>query len=125
MCLKEFDSNLQLKSHMTKQHKEDPVACEECGKEVINKYALRSHMQSHEFEQCKVCNKRMKAKSLPTHMEIHNSSNSYACDECNVSYTRKASLNRHIKGHSESSTPKVMIVAKKTQLSQAKDISEK
>ena len=29
MCLKEFDSNLQLKSHMMKQHKEDPVACEE------------------------------------------------------------------------------------------------
>ena len=31
MCLKEFESNLQLKSHLMKQHKEDPVSCEECG----------------------------------------------------------------------------------------------
>ena len=53
MCTKEFDSNADLKRHMIKQHKEDPVSCEECGKEMINKYALRSHMQSHEFQQCK------------------------------------------------------------------------
>ena len=31
MCLKEFESNLRLKSHMMKKHKEDPVSCEECG----------------------------------------------------------------------------------------------
>ena len=28
MCLKDFESNLQFKSHMMKQHKEDPVTCE-------------------------------------------------------------------------------------------------
>ena len=116
MCTKEFDSNADLKRHIIKQHKEDPVSCEECGKEMINKYALRSHMQSHEFQQCKVCNKRLKAKSLPTHMEIHNNANSYACEECNQSFTRKASLTRHMKGHTESQTPEVIIVAKKTQI---------
>ena len=105
MCLKEFESNLQLKSHLMKQHKEDPVSCEECDKELINKYALRSHMQSHEFDQRKVCNKRMKAKSLPTHMDIKKSSNNYAFEECNVNYTRKASLVRHMKGYTETKTP--------------------
>ena len=38
MCIKEFESNAELKRHMIKKHKEDPVSYEECGKEVINKY---------------------------------------------------------------------------------------
>ena len=115
ICTKEFETNFELKTHMIRQHKEDPVSCEECGKEFLNKYALRSHMQSHEFDQCKVCHKRMKAKSLANHMEIHENSKSYTCEDCNVSYTRKESLTRHIKGHTEAQTPKVMI-AKKTQI---------
>ena len=48
-------------------------------------------------------------------MEIHENSKSYTCEDCNVSYTRKESLTRHIKGHTEAQTPKVMI-AKKTQI---------
>ena len=89
ICTKEFETNLELKYHMIRQHNEDPVSCEECGKELLNKHALRSHMKSHEFDQCKVCHKRMKAKSLANHMEIHENSKSYTCEDCNVSYTRK------------------------------------
>ena len=44
ICTKEFETNVELKYHMIRQHKEDPVSCEECGKEPLNKYALRSHM---------------------------------------------------------------------------------
>ena len=69
ICNKDYDSYLNLKIHSRQVHKEEPVSCEECGKELLNKWSLRGHIQYHEYETCKVCNEKMKKKSILKHME--------------------------------------------------------
>ena len=57
LCGKDFQNNKALKTCTIKYHKEDKVSCDECGKEVMNMNFLRSHMQSHGFENDKLIKK--------------------------------------------------------------------
>ena len=66
ICSKDFNRYTYLKIHSRQVHNEDPVSCDECGKELQNKWSLRSHMQSHEMATCEVCNETMKKKVFLT-----------------------------------------------------------
>ena len=123
ICIKDFVSYSALEQHSRQIHKvciciyisiykyllskiyfcykEEPISCEECGKELLNKYALQGHMQSHQNETCKVCHETMKKKTLYKHMETHKENRTkYECEQCHLSYTRKDSLLRHVRSHS-------------------------
>ena len=46
---------------------------------------------------CEVCSNSVSKKSLKRHLLSHSKENSFKCETCDVSFTRKDGLNRHLK----------------------------
>ena len=111
ICHKNYRTNASLREHITIHTGEKKYKCNICGECFRIAHRLREHKLIHTAEgedafTCKVC-RRMFSNlyGLKRHMVIHeskeNKSTTYSCDQCDKVYTRKNSLSRHKRSHSD------------------------
>lgn len=87
----------------TKQHSQQILLCEICGKNFANQSQLRNHTRLHvPIEQrrsfaCYICKANFAyKKSLVHHMPSHSGQKiQYQCDECKSQFSRPDALRRH------------------------------
>uniref|UniRef100_H2YXE0 C2H2-type domain-containing protein n=1 Tax=Ciona savignyi TaxID=51511 RepID=H2YXE0_CIOSA len=98
ICGRFYSKKIYLQKHM-KQHSED-LACPICGKELVTKEGMKTHMLGHKGIKnytCEICAKSfVSKKTLSVHQNLH-SVNRPICTICHREFTQERSLLRHIK----------------------------
>lgn len=93
---------VNMSQHMEYCHSShpEPLICtrQDCSKTFGNKVKLRSHMRSHKFKTCKICN--VKTKNMSQHRTSkHSSGERKICKYCPKTFANKTLLNIHMKTH--------------------------
>ena len=105
-CEKKFDSQSNLKAHMSVMHSKIQYSCHVCGDILSCKTYLNRHIRDvHEAEilNCDKCFKSYSGKTkLYQHMIAAHSDCSFECDICGNVFSSKKYLNCHIKKVHES-----------------------
>ncbi|XP_053695931.1 zinc finger protein weckle-like [Sabethes cyaneus] len=104
-CDKKFSQLVNVQAHIKAVHiGERPYICEECGKALGTKGALKEHQITHSDEkpfQCSYCPKKFKnLPRLKTHEDIHNDT-LYVCPHCGLQLNTKRTLKMHMVVHSD------------------------
>ena len=91
-----------LKSHLNihKAQSERQHRCNECNLTFKSEMTLRTHMTLHDPSRpfkCSKCPLRYKNKDAWVSHESSHDNPQYSCELCDVSYTRKDNLKRHMK----------------------------
>ena len=100
-CGKEFASKMDLKNHITTEHKEKRYECSKCEASYLNQTSLLSHIeQVHEGKkhQCTTCGEIFETMiRLETHVTVkHDGGKLFKCKSCKAAYTTRRSLQKHI-----------------------------
>ena len=100
-CGKGFTSDIALRQHVSRVHKEKKKhQCNTCGQLFKEKNALRRHQVQH-FDElkhvCDLCGKTYnRLHTLSLHMATHSGSKSHKCQHCGNSYYTNEHLQKHI-----------------------------
>ena len=102
LCGKIFRHMSNLKSHLNihKAQSERQHRCNECNLTFKSEMTLRTHMTLHDPSRpfkCSKCPLRYKNKDAWVSHESSHDNPQYSCELCDVSYTRKDNLKRHMK----------------------------
>jgi uncharacterized protein (UPF0212 family) len=100
-CGKEFASKVDLKNHITTEHKEKRYECSKCEASYLNKISLLKHIeQVHEGKkhQCPTCGEVFDSiYRYETHIAVkHDESRLFKCSLCKSAYAERSSLKKHI-----------------------------
>ena len=100
-CGKEFASKVDLKNHITTEHKEKRYECSKCEASYLNKISLLKHIeQVHEGKkhQCPTCGEVFDSMyRYETHIAVkHDESRLFKCSLCKSAYAERSSLKKHI-----------------------------
>ncbi|CAH1994831.1 unnamed protein product [Acanthoscelides obtectus] len=105
LCMKICKSRTQLKNHkrVCKQQDREKYVCERCGKEVLSKKSLQSHMNAHDGlkpYKCDICGEALASVgNLQVHKRIHTDEKPYACTFCEKRFRQKPPLTLHMRIH--------------------------
>ena len=102
LCGKIFRHMSNLKSHLNihKAQSERQHRCTECNVTFKSEVSLKNHMILHDPSRpfkCSKCPLRYKNRDALCSHESSHDHTQYSCELCDVSYTRKDNLKRHIK----------------------------
>ena len=102
LCGKIFRHMSNLKSHLNihKAQSERQHRCNECNLTFKSELTLKTHMILHDPSRpfkCSKCPLRYKNKDAWVSHESSHDNPQYSCELCDVSYTRKDNLKRHMK----------------------------
>lgn len=102
LCGKLFRHMSNLKSHFNvhKAQSERQHRCDQCAVTFKSEATLKNHMMLHDPSRpfkCSKCPLRYKNKDAWVSHESSHDNPQFACQHCDVSYTRKDNLKRHMK----------------------------
>jgi KRAB domain-containing zinc finger protein len=104
VCAKTFPTNrtLLIQTHKNSHTGEKPFECEICGKKLLRRCHLQSHLKKHESEktiyvyECGECGKRFRQRShLKVHIMSHNGEKPHECPDCGKRFL----MHSHMKYH--------------------------
>ncbi|KAI4886341.1 hypothetical protein NFI96_010915, partial [Prochilodus magdalenae] len=104
-CGKRFHTEVGLKRHFSKLHKEADHPCKYCLKLFTNRPSKLEHEQTHPKEKqpysCPDCPERFNnIHKRNSHLKLHRGPYKYACDSCGKRFRDIIKLNRHKLIHS-------------------------
>ena len=98
-CSATFTQKYNVERHIRSVHTKDfPYPCEDCDHGFRSKDRLETHIQNnHQTFNCKFCSISVKGlNELKKHVKQHHEKESYTCEECAQSFTRKDRLENHM-----------------------------
>ena len=98
-CSATFTQKYNVERHIRSVHTKDfPYPCEDCDHGFRSKGRLETHIQNnHQTFNCKFCSISVKGlNELKKHVKQHHEKESYTCEECAQSFTRKDRLENHM-----------------------------
>ncbi|KAG6443918.1 hypothetical protein O3G_MSEX003113 [Manduca sexta] len=105
VCLKTFEKEFLLKSHLRRHDSVRPFACDICGMSFKYKSTIVRHIKWHNGDKpysCKVCKKSFtQAGLLKPHMRVHTGERPYQCHICLKSFSYKHNMLRHAARHNK------------------------
>ncbi|ESO99809.1 hypothetical protein LOTGIDRAFT_83403, partial [Lottia gigantea] len=107
-CGQGFIQLTQLQIHLRGHSGERPYHCGHCLKTFASKFIYKQHLYTHAIGQkqyiCDVCGQSFNRQSnCRRHIQLHNDSKPYKCNDCGKAYSTKHALKMH-KHHSPSAT---------------------
>ena len=106
-CRKDFRHEFFLRKHKRTYRDTTPFTCDECRVEVLGKKALINHKRMHQ----KPLKKNNPTKEVPKATKAK-TEQTFLCEECSKSFTRKQNLERHKMTHIEKETFKCNVCEK-------------
>ncbi|KAK3708507.1 hypothetical protein RRG08_067182 [Elysia crispata] len=103
LCGQVFPNKTSRTCHFRVAHPRDILRCSQCPALFSCAQALERHKQYHargQRQQCPTCG--LVVSKLKEHMLLHSSkpeTRMFVCDQCPMSYLRKANLERHMRTH--------------------------
>ncbi|KAJ2939903.1 hypothetical protein O0L34_g6609 [Tuta absoluta] len=105
VCSIEYTSKEELAEHRKTVHTEkETFVCEVCGKVMLHRASLYTHMQSHlpPRHACDSCDyKTWHKHDLAKHKRIHSGVKMFQCEFCTASYHTSSNLRHHIRSNHE------------------------
>ncbi|KAL4231684.1 Zinc finger protein 34 [Mactra antiquata] len=98
-CDIKFNSNIELKLHVNKEHELYPFSCGVCRLCYVRLGSLRYHMKRSHLSSliCKHCQRRFGCKrDLERHKATHSNIKPFKCEHCDKSYADNNALHAHI-----------------------------
>ena len=99
-CCKFTGSSSNMRYHMQNVHESTMLICKFCQKSYTDKKRLKCHIKEvHEqiLLNCSRCKYTGISKNMKQHIQGVHDKITYPCNECNLNFTRKYTLNCHIK----------------------------
>lgn len=114
ICSKEFSTRAGLNEHTDTIHQEqrekNQLQCHECGKWLMNKRCLKTHMLLHSGKdlRCELCDYVTRKRTLLNRHKVthHSADKPFACTQCDKTFKLRRALTVHIQvSHAE--VPKI------------------
>ncbi|VVC98159.1 unnamed protein product [Leptidea sinapis] len=88
------------KNHVARFHREG-LQCDHCKKRFVNRTTLATHLKLHEGppprKECPICGKMVRVIQLKYHIQRHQTSTKYECEDCSKVFSHLATYQAHLK----------------------------
>ena len=100
VCGQGFLRRSTLAGHVNQHTGARPFSCDQCNKTFMAKRNLYAHRKWHagtiKRYTCTICGKSFN-HGLQVHMRTHSGYKPYSCSECDMAFTVRSTLNKHVK----------------------------